>query len=300
MPELPEVQTVVNHLRTALIGKVFVGAILKDAKVSQKNLSALVKGQKIQDIERLGKMIVFKFKGDKFLVAHLKMTGQLIYVDPKRKNIEGGLVSPNPSAGGVGGGHPIKLKDFIADRENKFTRLVLNLKGGGKLLFHDVRKFGWVRFMTDKDLSKLSLKLGLDPIIGDFSYANFKKLFTRSRGAKIKQWLLNQSLISGLGNIYVDESLFASGISPLRPAGTLSETEFKKLHKAIKLKLKQAIKHGGTSFNTFMGLSGERGAFVDRLQVYGRGKQKCLKCGNVLTKIKLAGRGTVFCQRCQM
>jgi len=286
MPELPEVQTVVNHLRAALIGKVFDGAVLKDAKVSQKNLSALIIGQKILDIERLGKMIVFKFKSDKFLVVHLKMTGQLIYVDSKHKNIEGG-------------GHPIKLKDFVADQENKFTRVVLNLKGGGKLLFHDVRKFGWVRFMNDKDLSKLSLKLGLDPIIGDFSYVNFKKLFTRSRGVKIKQWLLNQSLISGLGNIYVDESLFASGVSPLRPAGTLTEAEFKKLHKAIKLKLEQAIKHGGTSFNTFMGLSGERGAFADRLRVYGRGNKKCLKCDNVLTKIKLAGRGTVFCSHCQ-
>ena len=286
MPELPEVQTVVNHLRAVLIGKVFDSAVLKDGKVSQKNLNVLIKGQKIQDVERLGKMIVFKFKSDKFLVVHLKMTGQLIYVDPKHKNIEGG-------------GHPIKLKGFTADQENKFTRVILNLKGGGKLLFHDVRKFGWLRFLNSKDLIKLSLKLGIDPIIGDFSYSNFKKIFNRSLGLKIKQWLLNQNLISGLGNIYVDESLFASGISPLRPAGSLTEKELKKLHSAIKLKLKQAIKHGGTSFNTFMGLSGERGSFVDRLQVYGRGKKKCLKCGNVLTKIKLAGRGTVFCSHCQ-
>jgi formamidopyrimidine-DNA glycosylase len=253
--------------------------------VQPENFRSMIKNLKVKSVSRRAKIIVIELTGDKFLLVHLKMTGQLIYVD------RAGRAS--------GGGHPINSKDIDLHKPNKFTRIILDFKDSSHLLFHDVRKFGWMKIVDKKQLAKINEQFGVEPLSGEFTLKKFKEILERRPNLKIKQLLMTQELIAGIGNIYADESLFAAGISPLRQAKTLKPAEIKKLHQAIVKKLKAAVKLGGTSVNTFVHPSGERGRFVEKLKVYGRGGQKCLRCKSILKKIKLAGRGTVYCPNCQ-
>jgi len=285
MPELPEVQTVVNHLARKLPGKVFLNCQVKVTKMVSQNFREQILNFKVKTVKRRAKMIVIKSVKDKYLIIHLKMTGQLIYVDKKGE--------------AVGGGHPIKSEDFDITKPNKFTHIILNFKDASQLLFHDVRKFGWMKIVNSNQYSVISNKHGIEPLSKDFTLNKFKEILKRRSNLKIKQLLLMQDLIVGLGNIYVDESLFEAKIYPVRLAKTLKLDEIKRLHQSIIKKLKQAIKLGGTSVNTFVSASGERGKFVEKLKVYGRSGQKCFRCKSTLVKTKIGGRGTVYCKICQ-
>jgi len=285
MPELPEVQIVVNHLAKNLIGKVFSNCEVKAGKMVNKNFKKLIKNKKILGLERMGKMIVIKLVKENYLLVHLKMTGQLIFVDQRG----------SPS----GGGHPINAQGFYLTKPNKFTRIILNFTDGSRLLFHDLRKFGWMRIVDQDQLLKIKDQYGLEPLSKNFTISRFTEVLKKRPNLKIKHLLMSQELIAGIGNIYADESLFDARIKPLRQVKTLKETEIKKLHQAIKKILKSAISHGGTSVNTFVHPTGKRGSFVEKLKVYQRGGQPCLSCKRILKKIKLAGRGTVYCDHCQ-
>lgn len=285
MPELPEVQTVVNHLANKIIGKVFLAARVKAPKMVSPNFAVQIKNARVSDVQRRGKMIIIKLADGRYLLSHLKMTGQMIYLDRSGK--------------ASGGGHPITFTGFDVTKPNQFTRIILDFKNGGQLLFHDIRKFGWLRIVNDDQYSQIVAKYGYEPLSKDFTLAKFKEILIKRPKLKIKQFLMEQGLIAGIGNIYADESLFDSGIHPLRPAAKLNHEEIKYLRQSIIKKLRQAIQLGGTSVNTFVSASGERGGFVKKLQVYQRGGQPCLRCGTVLQKFKLGGRGTVFCSNCQ-
>jgi len=285
MPELPEVQTVVNHLAAKITGKVFSNSQVKVKKMISPDFEKLIKVKRIKKVSRRGKMIVIALDNEYYLLIHLKMTGQLIFVD------KAGRAS--------GGGHPIKSEGFDLTKPNKFTHIILNFKDRSRLLFHDVRKFGWMKIVKKDEGEKIFEKFGIEPLDKDFTLSKFTNILKRYPKQKIKQLLLHQELIAGIGNIYADESLFKAGIKPTRIVKSLSHKEIKELHQAIKNKLKTAIKYGGTSVNTFVSSSGERGGFVKKLLVYGRGGQECLKCGKILTKIKINGRGTVYCPNCQ-
>lgn len=281
MPELPEVQTVVSKLN------VLIGKKIKDLPInhffSKKILNEII-GQKIVSVNRRAKMINIELSNKKYLVFHLKMTGQLIFIDGKGK--------------AVGGGHPTKASQYDLKNFSPYTRVAIDFGGGNKIIFHDMRKFGWVRLLSTLELEGLSLKHGPEPLLEEFTVEYLTKVINKSTRA-IKAVLLDQKLISGLGNIYADEVLHASKIIPSKISKTISSQEVKLLHKNIKRILTSAIKVGGTSFNTFRGLEGEVGNYVKYLKVYGRGGKKCLLCGGVLTKTKLAGRGTVYCKKCQ-
>ncbi|MFA6304975.1 MAG: bifunctional DNA-formamidopyrimidine glycosylase/DNA-(apurinic or apyrimidinic site) lyase [Patescibacteria group bacterium] len=285
MPELPEVETVVNHLAKKIIGKVFLTCSVLAPKMVSKNFSREIKNARVSKVLRRGKMIIIKLAKEKYLLVHLKMTGQLIYLDPQGK--------------ASGGGHPINFKNFDVKQPNKFTRIVLNFKGGSCLLFHDIRKFGWMKIVDQEQYQKIIAKYGVEPLTKDFTVKKLTDILKKRPRANIKQLLLMQDLIAGIGNIYADESLFDVGVHPLRLAGQLTEGEIKFLHRSIIKKLRQAIKLGGTSVNTFVSASGERGRFVSKLKVYQRGGQECHNCRAILKKIKLGGRGTVFCLNCQ-
>ena len=285
MPELPEVQTVVNHLAGKIVGQVFSDVQILVPKMVSKNFRAQIKNQKIIQIFRRGKMIIIKLAGGNYLLVHLKMTGQLIFIDSRGR--------------ASGGGHPINFGGFNARQPNKFTRLILKFKSGDKLLFHDIRKFGWMKIVNEQEYQKIISRYGVEPLTKDFNLPNFKNILSKRSKLKIKQLLLSQELIAGIGNIYADESLFASLIDPRRLAGSLKSGEIKNLRLKIIKILKQAIALGGTSVSTFLHPSGERGKFVEKLKVYKRGNLKCFICGNILSKIKLGGRGTVFCSNCQ-
>lgn len=281
MPELPEVQSVVNKLN------VLVGKKIKDLPVNHffnKKLLAEIVGQKVISVNRRAKMINIELSNKKFLVFHLKMTGQLIFVDGKGK--------------AVGGGHPTKPSQYDLKNFSPYTRVAIDFGAGNKIIFHDMRKFGWARLLSTVELESLSLKHGPEPLLKDFTVDYLTTVVNKSARA-IKAVLLDQKLIAGLGNIYADEVLHATKVLPDKIAKKLKANEIKLMHKNIKKILSKAIAVGGTSFNTFRGLEGEVGNFVKQLKVYGRGGQKCLSCGGMLTKTKLAGRGTVYCKRCQ-
>lgn len=281
MPELPEVQTIVNKLN------VLIGKKIKDVPVNNffsKKIVKQIVDQKIVSVSRRAKMINIELSNNKFLVFHLKMTGQLIFVNQRGQ--------------ALGGGHPTAPSQYNIKTISPYTRLAIDFGRDGQIIFHDMRKFGWVRLLSNVELEVLNVKHGPEPLLKGFTAKYLADTLNRSTRA-IKAVLLDQKLIAGLGNIYADEVLHASKIIPSKISKTISSKEVKLLHKNIKKILASAIKVGGTSFNTFRGLEGEVGNYVKRLKVYGRGGKKCLACGGVLIKTKLAGRGTVYCKKCQ-
>ncbi len=282
MPELPEVQTVVNGLANKIIGKVFFNTRVLVPRMVSTNLKKSLINKKVLGVVRRAKMIVMELNHNYYLVIHLKMTGQLIYIDQHGK--------------AVGGGHPI---NYEVTKPNKFTRIILYFKNSSFLLYNDVRKFGWLKLLKREEYLKLSAKHGLEPLSKEFTLNKFKEILESRPKSKIKQLLLDQGKIVGLGNIYVDECLFKAKIKPMRAVLSLKGKELSRLYLAIKLTLNEAIKCGGTSVSTFINSSGEKGKYVEKLKVYGRGNLSCYSCKNKLKKIKIAGRGTVYCSKCQ-
>lgn len=240
--------------------RALVGKIFQDTK------------KKILGIDRRAKILIFHLSGGQAMLVHLKMTGQLVY-----KNVVGGHPAP----------------------PDKYTRKVFPFTDGSKLLFNDLRKFGWIKMVRESDLPKIFSKTGVEPLGKEFTFTTFKNLLARYPKRKLKAFLLDQTLIAGLGNIYVDESCFLAGILPTRTVGSLTANEIKKLHEAIIKILKLSISKKGTSARNYVRSNGERGGFVPHLNVYGRGKEACKICRTAISKIKLNGRGTHFCAQCQ-
>lgn len=293
MPELPEVETLRQQLLTVVKGKkiksVNVGWLKMVSPLSVLDFSKKIVGHNIIDVDRRAKMLVLKLSNgsiksaDSFLAIHLKMTGQLIY-RPKK----GVLVI---------GGHP--QPDGAKDLPNKHTHIILYFSDGDILYFNDMRKFGWMRVVSQTELTAIFKNYGVESLSSEFNYKFFKAILERYKNRKIKQILLDQTLIAGIGNIYADEACFASGILPTRLAKDITDVEIKKLLLQIKKILNLSIEKKGTSYNTYVNLDGEGGGFVPYLKVYGRKGLKCKKCHNLIERTKVFGRGTHFCSKCQ-
>lgn len=284
MPELPEVETVVNDLKKVLIGKTIKTIVSYDKKSFLDSLVKLRRagvGKKIVAVRRRAKMIVIDF-GKHYFVVHLKMTGQLIWQTGKKI---------------IAGGHPIVSTGVNVP--NKFTRLVFSLTNGSSLYFNDIRKFGWVKAVTVDEFSKIDQAYGHEPLNKSLNFKTFLSLINRRLRTNIKAVLLDQKLVVGLGNIYVDEVLFKAGVRPDRLVKTLTKIELKKIFLAIPLILNKAILKRGTTFSNFRDGAGQKGNFVDFLKVYGRAGKPCKKCGQPIQKMRLAGRGTHWCANCQ-
>ncbi len=297
MPELPEVETIRRDLADSIIGCEIVSVQILSLKTAQNEAAFFVnvlRSHKIEKIERVGKLLILKIKkkvGDKenfYLLVHLKMTGQLILVSGKKKFGGGHSLGGNSFTDSVGGELP-----------NRHTRIIIDFKNGDKIFFNDLRKFGYLKIVDEKELTRIiKVGYGPEPLKSEFSVAYLTQKL-KNRKKNIKAFLLDQKMIAGLGNIYVDESLFLAGIKPMRLAGSLKVAEIKKLHQAINTIIKKAIANRGTTFNNYVDSAGKKGNFSRLLKVYGRGKLLCLKCARPLTKIKLAGRGTHYCDFCQ-
>lgn len=290
MPELPEVETIRRDLGVLVGHKIAALKILnpKTAQPSAAFLKNHLLGQKIEAVNRTGKLLILSLRNGYFLLIHLKMTGQLIYQTGKRKIYGGHSLNGQAKEGAVGGELP-----------NKHTRAIFNFSKGGQLFFNDLRKFGYVKLVDRAELDRIvSANYGPEPLTKEFTLKKFAAIFP-SRRVNLKALLLNQKLVAGLGNIYVDESLFRAGIRPERLAQSLNKKEIALLFKAINNVIRQAIKYRGTTFSDYQDANGRAGNFSRHLQVYGRYKQPCLKCGRPVSKIKLAGRGTHYCQYCQ-
>lgn len=272
MPELPEVETVRRGLLKIAKGRkinsidVYYGKII-DGDVEEFR-QALI-GQTITDVNRRGKYLLFRFSNNLTMISHLRMEGK--YFNQKQ-------------------GKPI----------DKHTHVVFKFTDGTELCYHDTRKFGRMRLVkTGTEMSVAGLKtIGPEPTDQDFTVEYFRKILKRSRG-KIKPFLLNQRHVAGLGNIYADEVLWMSKINPEQPANSLSDEQIRLLHDNIIKEIAVATKYKGTTVHSFTNAFGDAGGFQERLHAYGRGGEKCERCGTKMVKIKVAERGTTFCPHCQ-
>lgn len=285
MPELPEVETIKRELDKELRGKIISGVeILWPKTVAPtlpKDFTKKVIGKKVISLDRRAKMLFIHLSNNTDLLIHLKMTGQLIFV-PKNGHI-------------ISGGHPTN----DVQTPGQHTRLIFYFKDGDTLYFNDLRKFGWVRIFDDKLKKYILEEFGPEPLSKDFSLTKFNEILNKYHNRTVKQVLLDQKLIAGIGNIYADESAYLSHILPMRKVKTLTNKEMTDLHKNIIAVLKLSIQKKGTSSRNYLRSNGEKGGFVPHLMVYGRHNEKCKKCGTLIKKIKHAGRGTHYCPICQ-
>jgi len=286
MPELPEVETIKRDLDSRVLNKK-IKTIWIEPSFSKKILPSTEEflnliGKQFKKLNRKAKLLYFETNDNRFLLCHLKMTGQLVYRSETGKT--------------VSGGHAITSVDTVP---NKFTRVVFTFKDKSKLYFNDLRKFGYFKFTNNNELEKELSKYGIDALDRKMDFAMFTGILQKRKNYRIKQFLLTQDLISGLGNIYADEALFASGIRPMRRIMTLKKAEKEKLFHSIKNILRLGIEHGGTSVNTYVNGTGTKGDFQNLLKVYGKSGEPCSDCGTIIKKIKLAGRTASFCARCQ-
>lgn len=226
--------------------------------------------------------MVFELNFDYSILVHLKMTGQLVYYPKKGKALTGG--------------HPIKGHENQPDR---FARVIFQFTDGAQLYYNDVRKFGYLKLIKNQDIEKEFAEFGPEPFDKEFSQAYFNDLLEKNKNKKIKSILLEQNLIAGLGNIYTDEVCFYSGVRPDRRSKDLSRVKKTKLYLNIKKVLTKAIKYQGTSVSTYLNSDGAEGKYQKVLKVYGRHGEICKKCGKQIEKIKISGRTSSYCPKCQ-
>lgn len=299
MPELPEVETVRQDLRKKILNKKIVHVCVHHNKSvageNTKFVQALM-GNVFKEIDRRGKLMIFRLKtGADSVLVHLKMTGQLIYEKEVGKRVE--LVA---------GGHKLSASD-IENLPNEHTRIVFVFADGGELFFNDLRLFGYMKLANQDDVAKALKKFGPEPVLRPSGYGGqtgytfkyFSELFKKRKNTNIKALLLNQELIAGLGNIYVDEACWCARIKPMRRVGSITPAEQQKLFTCIPKILNEALKHRGTTFRNFLDSSGKKGNYTDFLKVYDRDGQACPRCKTIIKKTRAAGRGTHYCPGCQ-
>lgn len=305
MPELPEVQTVVDDLNKKIKGDKIVG-FWSDWKKTIKNISfskfvSEINGRKVLGSRRLGKNIFIDLsskngrsgKPEKTLYIHLKMTGHLL--------VKGDLPAGEAGKLKVKSGN----KNYFDDRVNQYIHHIWYLrdeKGNKKTLeFSDLRKFGKIVLVDYGEVENLPeiKSLGIDAMDKSFTLDKFKEILEKKSKSSIGLTLMEQSLIAGIGNIYRSEILFEAGVNPNRKNSELSENETKKIFSEMKKVLKKAIKMRGTSDSDYRDTSGEPGRFHKVLKVYRRDGEKCKKCANILERIKIGQRSVFLCSKCQ-
>ncbi len=270
MPELPEVQTIVNELSEEIVGKKIGDVEVRLPKMVQGNIREAV-GQKVVAVERRAKLVVIRLS-DSNLAIHLKMSGQLFYL----------------SSG--------KEQTVTGDRENKFTHIVLHFVDGSRLLFNDMRQFGYIKVLANGQLQKLlDEHYGVEPVGPAFTAEKLGQIIGAHANRRLKALLTDQTIIAGIGNIYVDESLWEGKIHPLTKASALTDKEIKALHIGIQKVLAGALKHYGTSIDSYRRTTGEKGEYEAYCKVYQQDGQACPRCKATIRRIAIGGRGTYFC-----
>ncbi len=289
MPELPEVETIARQLREVLVGKKILKIEVLRARSFVGDFKE-IEGKKISEITRRSKVLQIGLNDyEKSLIIHLKMTGQLVYVKDSKNQ-------KSKISNRIAGGHP--SEDWVAELPNKHTRVVFNFGDESKLFFNDLRVFGWVKIIDNGELTIQNEKLPPDIVDKEFTQKYFEKVLVS--GKPIKLLILDQQKIGGMGNIYANDALFASGIEPRRKSNSLGKVEIKKLYEAMKMVIKKGIESGGASAANYVQVTGKGGSYQDHFLVYKRDGQECRMCGTIIKKYKLGGRGTYFCSKCQV
>lgn len=285
MPELPEVETIVNDLKEKIINKKIIKIDIRLQKIIKNKpniFRSVLLHKAFSQIIRRGKYIFFQINSsEKYLMIHLRMTGQLIYQKGNKL---------------IAGGHSDRKNTL--NLPNKQTHLIIYFQDGAQLFYNDQRQFGVVKIIDEIEFNLIDARQGVEPLSKDFTFKQFEKII-QNKKKNIKAFLLDQRLVTGIGNIYADEVLFDAGVNPHRKTNDLNQNERKKIYLSIKKIIKKAIKYRGTTFNDYRDAQGNQGNFLNKLKVYGRDGEKCLRCGNVILKTRLAGRGTRYCEKCQ-
>ncbi len=272
MPELPEVETVKETLKRQILDKKIASVDVYYERIvhnlSAKTFKSELTGQILIDIKRRGKYIFFYFDKN-VLVIHLRMEGKFF----------------------------VKKAD---DPIEKHEHIIFHFTDGTDLRYHDVRKFGTMEIMHHgEELSAKGVdKLGFEPFDAEFTLDYLKAKITPSK-RPIKSILLDQTVIAGLGNIYVDEVLFLSQIDPKRPGSSITDTEFINISVYSKQVLTKAIELGGSTIRSYVSSLGVTGRFQNELKVHTKEGEPCLVCGTLIRKTKVGGRGTYYCPTCQ-
>ncbi|MBP6005601.1 bifunctional DNA-formamidopyrimidine glycosylase/DNA-(apurinic or apyrimidinic site) lyase [Candidatus Saccharibacteria bacterium] len=280
MPELPEVEIVRRGLDKYLKNQKIVRCEILTPK-SFKGDVAIIAGARIQQFDRKGKLLILGLNNHYSLLIHLRMTGQLIIVG---KDQQWGAGHPNDS--------------FIGKMPDRTTRVVIQFKDYA-LYFNDQRKFGYIELWPTNQLIQHPFisRLALD--ILDMSREQFQTNISKRPKSSIKSALLDQAMVAGMGNIYVDEALNVAGIRPDRLTSSLSPEETIKVYQASIAVINQGINAGGSTSKNYVNVDGGRGKYLDFARVYGRAGQKCNNCQAIIIKQKHASRGTHFCPNCQ-
>lgn len=274
MPELPEVETVRRQLAPEVAGRTLEDAQIRHADIllgptSEPAFADEVVGRRIERLDRRAKFLLFRLSGPRVMEVQLRMTGRFALEADR----------PDPD-----------VYSHLAAR--------LRLDDGRSLWYDDVRRFGGFRIMTPGEWRDREQELGPEPLDEGFRPARLGREL-EGRRAPVKNLLLDQRRVAGLGNIYACESLHRARIDPRRPGRSLGAAEVERLHGAIRGVLGRALQHAGTSFRDFRAPDGETGRFQRRLAVYRRDGDRCPRCGGAVRRIVQAGRGTFFCPKCQ-
>ncbi len=273
MPELPEAETIARDLRGRVVGKTVTRVQVAKADIlapglTARRLDAGLRDHAIREVGRRGKNVVLRFDDGRVLLVNLGMTGRLVF-------------SGAPRAG--------ELRHVAA-------RLILD--DGHAILYDDVRRFGRFELISAGEWEEWQQRLGIEPLSDELTAERLHAL-TRGSRVAIRNWLLDQRKLAGVGNIYANEALFRAGIRPTRRAGTLTRRETAALRDALRDVLAEAIAARGTTVSDYRDGAGEAGGFGPRLRVYGREGEPCPVCGTPIKRVVISGRSAFYCPRCQ-
>lgn len=287
MPELPEVETVRAGLQSLLPGRVVASEVHdwpKGFPNSDADVAAFLIGARITQVRRRAKVLLIDLSTDYTLVIHLKMTGQLVF---------------RSATAHFGAGHP--NDSLVGDLPDRSTRVTLTFADGARLFFNDQRKFGWMRLMPTAEVENLDFfkKVGPEPLAADFTPADFAARLSRRAKSGIKAVLLDQTVVAGIGNIYADESLWAAKIHPLTLVQDIPKAKVAALYAGLHDILTLSIKKGGSTDRNYVNHEGKRGSYLTFAKVFRREGQPCPRCGTIIVKTRVAGRGTHVCPHCQ-
>ena len=288
MPELPEVEVVKRSLESKIINSIIKKVQINDHKLRYKVKREIVKkltGKKIKKIKRRSKFLIFEINKTYLMLVHLGMTGKFFLEDRNKKKFKTSFYY---------------LLDYQKDQ--KHNRVIFFLSKNRKLIYNDVRKFGFIKLYKLTNYIRIShLKnLGPEPLEKKWNFKYFKNYIVNKK-RNIKNILMDQRFVSGLGNIYVNEILFLSGVRPCSEVKELKDFKIKKIIKNSKMILKKSIKLGGSTIKDFSSENGKKGVFQEHLKIYGRKGKKCsnVDCNTNIVRIVISNRATFFCKKCQ-
>lgn len=287
MPELPEVETVRIGL-SRLLPKRRIADVSSDTPKSFPNAPADVKqfllGSTVIQVQRRAKVLLIELSSKYSLVIHLKMTGQLVFAGAGER---------------FGAGHP--NDSLIGKLPDKTTHVTISFTDGSKLFFNDQRKFGWLKLIPTVEVPNIDFmkKLGPEPLAADFTADRFIERLMKRKNSGIKAVLLDQTVLAGIGNIYADESLWAAKIHPETKVSAVPKGKLKTLHTELIAVLLLSIEKGGSTDKNYVNAEGKKGSYISFAKVFRKEGKPCVRCGTIIIKTRVAGRGTHLCPHCQ-